>query len=421
MHLTSQQKYQLDEAETIEMNSSHDESDLQQQQNNSDNGYLNVEIRPTTGGNFHLKINQLMTVDELKRIICRKLSLAKDKICLLYKDRDLRDGKLIDNQVVDGSKVTLLPIVETGLMSQKPDQSVLQALESLSDVQVNTFLAGKAPLNLSMRVGEHMMFIQLQLSTVGNRKLNKKQSRSESNSEVRASQRQRVTGGDSQSPMQEGRTLVEASRNLSQTLKHFSTQTQSATADIRESTTASTKDARGGATIESMHHHGRGVYSGTFSGTLNPALQDSNGNPKRDISTVVHILNDLLGAGASSISSSNNSRRHRPPQPLKSSSSAQLKTEESSSMEPSRETTRGKMEQLQQLLLERRERRRARREAKASPYTSSVIPSSSSSLNSSNWLSNSGSPIVMHQPAPSDNKAADTADYIQLNSEPVAI
>ena len=29
----------------------------------------------------------------------------------------------------------------------------------------------------------------------------------------------------------------------------------------------------GGAIIESMHHHGRGVYSGTFSGTLNPALQ----------------------------------------------------------------------------------------------------------------------------------------------------
>ena len=32
----------------------------------------------------------------------------------------------------------------------------------------------------------------------------------------------------------------------------------------------------GGAIIESMHHHGRGVYSGTFSGTLNPALQVIN-------------------------------------------------------------------------------------------------------------------------------------------------
>lgn len=53
---------------------------------------------------------------------------------------------------------------------------------------------------------------------------------------------------------------------------------------------------RQGAIIESMHHHGKGVYSGTFSGTLNPALQDKFGRPKRDISTIIHILNDLLCA-----------------------------------------------------------------------------------------------------------------------------
>jgi hypothetical protein len=45
-----------------------------------------------------------------------------------------------------------------------------------------------------------------------------------------------------------------------------------------------------------MKHHGKGIYSGTFSGTLNPALQDKYGRPKRDISTIIHILNDLLSA-----------------------------------------------------------------------------------------------------------------------------
>jgi hypothetical protein len=29
---------------------------------------------------------------------------------------------------------------------------------------------------------------------------------------------------------------------------------------------------------------------------LNPALQDRNGQPKRDITTIIHILNDLLCA-----------------------------------------------------------------------------------------------------------------------------
>lgn len=33
-----------------------------------------------------------------------------------------------------------------------------------------------------------------------------------------------------------------------------------------------------------------------YSGTLNPALQDRSGRPKRDISTIIHILNDLLCA-----------------------------------------------------------------------------------------------------------------------------
>lgn len=430
------------EEETMEMdNTRHDESDLQHRHNS---GYLNVEIHPTTGGQFQLQIHKQQTVEQLKRIISRKLNLAKDKICLLYKDRDLRDGSLVDNQVVDGSKVTLLPIVETGLMCQKPEQSVLQALESLSDAQVNTFLEGKAPLNLTMRVGDHMMFIQLQLSTVGNGRLNRRQQQtgasssssssssnsnsSNSNSSSNVRRPPRVTA-EGPIHMLDNRTLAEASRNLSQTLKHFSTQTKTSSSANTPSTTSNVnaKELCRGAIIESMQHHGRGVYSGTFSGTLNPALQDSNGNPKRDISTIIHILNDLLGASSSS---HNSNRRHRATSLTKATTHMKTGGVESS-VELSRETTRGKMEQLQLLLLERRERRRARREAKASPYTSSIItsPSTSSANNSStlasNWLASSSSPILLHQTPPSNNTTAETnadsADYIQLSSEPVAI
>lgn len=58
-----------------------------------------------------------------------------------------------------------------------------------------------------------------------------------------------------------------------------------------------------------MHHHGKGVYTGTFSGTLNPALQDRHGRPKRDISTIIHILNDLLCATPAT--TAGNFRYHR--------------------------------------------------------------------------------------------------------------
>ncbi|KFM07913.1 Midnolin, partial [Aptenodytes forsteri] len=51
-----------------------------------------------------------------------------------------------------------------------------------------------------------------------------------------------------------------------------------------------------GAVIESFVNHAPGVFSGTFSGTLHPNCQDSSGRPRRDIGTILQILNDLLSA-----------------------------------------------------------------------------------------------------------------------------
>lgn len=121
-------------------------------------------------------------------------------------------------------------------------------------------------------------------------------------------------------------TLAEASRNLTKTLRKLSKEVFSGKSDSvalvssdekrrssnqsssSKSTSSGSDQSRSGsqksgssssgfgsgAVIESMRNHG--IYSGTFSGTLNPALQDRYGRPKRDISTVIHILNDLLSA-----------------------------------------------------------------------------------------------------------------------------
>lgn len=105
--------------------------------------------------------------------------------------------------------------------------------------------------------------------------------------------------------------LAEASRNLTQTLRKLSKRVFTNKIDVinesssrsnnNNSSASSSSTSTGskigsGAVIESMKHHGKGIYSGTFSGTLNPALQDKYGRPKRDISTIIHILNDLLSA-----------------------------------------------------------------------------------------------------------------------------
>lgn len=187
------------------------------------------------------------------------------------------------------------------------------------------------------------------------------------------------------------RALAQASRNLTQTLRQLSTEVLSS----RE-----IEQRAQGAIIESMQHHGRGVYSGTFSGTLNPALQDSRGRPRRDISTIVHILNDLLCAAPPvrrtepsvhtqnampmspktatpcDCSKCNNNRCTASTSTASTSGSSQQIISlplDSNAEQNSR--TRDKIEQLRLVMGERRERRRLRKE-KIQPYT---IPSEAQS------------------------------------------
>ncbi|GLH00674.1 Uncharacterized protein GBIM_06978, partial [Gryllus bimaculatus] len=169
-------------------------------------------------------------------------------------------------------------------------------------------------------------------------------------------------------PMLDTRALAEASRNLTQTLKQLSSED------------SPRGGRRQGAIIESMHHHGKGVYSGTFSGTLNPALQDRYGRPKRDISTIIHILNDLLCAtpqyrrhtrqGHSiSVEATGSTVPKKGTNTSDKNSSSLEYMEESGSLSRENQATRGKMEHLRLIMEERRARRRARREARAAPYT----------------------------------------------------
>lgn len=378
-----------------------------------------LHIHPTTGGHFELQVALSESVEALKALVSKRLKVPKERICLLYRERHLREGTLQQNSVFDGCKLTLLPSVETGLLAQRPEQSVMNALESLSDGQVNDFLCGKAPLNLTMRLGDHMMFIQLQLSTVAPTSSSSTSTNTSTSlpstssiptsplavsaakpkpSAVAISQPTPHTTDESPAttsipttltkPVLDTKALAEASRNLTHTLRQLSNAALSGRGEENED--ALTLRRRQGAIIESMHHHGRGVYSGTFSGTLNPALQDCHGRPRRDISTIIHILNDLLGATPHYRRRGN---RGRITSPTSTTEHAHTKNESEASLTKSQEmrpnsrligilptpteerqrltqenrATRGKMEQLQLMLEERRARRRARREARA-PY-----------------------------------------------------
>lgn len=287
---------------------------------------------------MQLQLQPQCTIAALKRTLSARLRLAKDRMVLLHRNRQLKEGTLDSNNVRDGERLTLLPSVETGLQAIKPEQSVMQALESLTDAQVENFLCGRAPLHLTMRLGDHVMFVQLQLCP----------------------------------PLETPPATP-----------------TSPTAPLPPSTEAppSSVPGSGGAVIDQLRHLGQGVYSGSFSGTLGPELQDGEGRPRRHVATILHILRDLLGA-------SQGWRGGGPPTPTATATSARLTTSQlspgegnpptSSSLlgddaatppasprldglhhhqEEEHRVLRGKLDQIRATL---RERRRARR--RASPY-----------------------------------------------------
>lgn len=373
-----------------------------------------VYIQPTTGGQMEIRLAPDASVSNLKRAVANRLKVPKDKIVLLHKNKQLTEGSLDENHLVEGARLTLLPSVETGLMTQRPEQCVMQALETLNDSQVDNFLAGRAPLNLTMRLGDHMMFIQLQLSTsVPSSGSSTNVSSSSTSSSSLSTPPTTPTSPTSPTslprfplstvhsyvppspppspkmatppaeaaacssstssnpkPSLNAQALAEASRNLTQTLRQLSS--AALTRKMNESCDGRCCNARskGGAVIESMYHHGRGVYSGTFSGTLSPSLQDKDGRPRRDISTIIHILNDLLGASSHCRPSAQClcSPGTIPHTDSETISSLDLKLNGENQKQDENQVLRQKVEQIQSMLEERRLKRKARRDVRSAPY-----------------------------------------------------
>ncbi|XP_040896000.1 midnolin isoform X1 [Toxotes jaculatrix] len=353
---------------------------------------MNLYIQSTTGTRFELSLPQEETVEGLKRRLSQRLKVPKERLALLHKETRLSSGKLQDLGISDGSKLTLVPTVEAGLMSQasRPEQSVMQALESLTETQVSDFLSGRSPLTLALRVGDHMMFVQLQLAAQqsGGPQLQHRHLITRGNAETAMGQptgQPRVPHPHPHSHHHPHHPHSHPSPHLSQprqvpsspsspgspsfplshhqplppmyhpspSSSHCSPPTppppphsprpshipgglfrspahhhhhhhhyhqpssgqpshdigqaspvapvlcpeaNCSTNNPNSGTSPSTRSRKPGAIIESFVNHAPGVFSGTFSGTLHPNCQDSNGRPRRDIGTILQILNDLLSA-----------------------------------------------------------------------------------------------------------------------------
>ncbi|KAG7525360.1 midnolin-like [Solea senegalensis] len=120
----------------------------------------------TTGGPVELTVPRGETVDGLRTRISQKLRLPRNRTVLLHKDRQLTAGKLLELGVKDGSKLTLVPVIEAGLVfsNARTERTMMDVLESLTESQISDFLSGQSHLTISLGIGGHVMYVQLQLS-----------------------------------------------------------------------------------------------------------------------------------------------------------------------------------------------------------------------------------------------------------------
>ncbi|XP_064136155.1 midnolin isoform X4 [Loxodonta africana] len=278
---------------------------------------MSLAIHSTTGTRYELSVPPDETVDGLRKRLSQRLKVPKERLALLHKDTRLSSGKLQEFGVGDGSKLTLVPTVEAGLMSQasRPEQSVMQALESLTETQVSDFLSGRSPLTLALRVGDHMMFVQLQLAAqhapLQHRHVlaTAAAARGDPNATTPVTSPCRPVSSAarvppvpsspapvSPSPVTAGSFRSHAASTTCPKMDCSSPASGSASSTSTPGGSPAPRPRKPGAVIESFVNHAPGVFSGTFSGTLHPNCQDSSGRPRRDIGTILQILNDLLSA-----------------------------------------------------------------------------------------------------------------------------
>ncbi|XP_054573543.1 midnolin isoform X5 [Eptesicus fuscus] len=279
--------------------------------------------------------------------------------------------------------------------------------------QVSDFLSGRSPLTLALRVGDHMMFVQLQLAaqhaplqhrhvlaaataaTRGDPSMTTPVSSPcrPVSSTVRVPPVPTSPAPASPSPVTAGSFR---SHSAPTTCPEQMDCSPAASARASPASTSggspTSRSRKPGAIIESFVNHAPGVFSGTFSGTLHPNCQDSSGRPRRDIGTILQILNDLLSATRHyqgmppSLTQLRCHAQCAPASPAsdltpKTTSCEKLVATAPASLSQARlgkptgdrlrqtenRATRCKVERLQLLLQQKRLRRKARRDARG-PY-----------------------------------------------------
>ncbi|XP_051943193.1 midnolin-like isoform X2 [Hippocampus zosterae] len=304
------------------------------------------------GGQLELVVSRRETLDGLRTRLSRQLNVHTDKIIVLHQDKQLTAGKLVEQGVEDGSRLTLqVPgVVRAGLFfSRARVERMVEVLERLTEREISDFLSGRSPLAIKLALGVHTMHVQLQLSAqdVAKLKLDKAPGAISNpppqvnigQSALSCSPNDTTTTPPFSSPpvtyaagcTQSGRAVSSMDCHRQATAHHSRPHATLSTPSLhsacplpvttpvcfndsmmapqsplpaptfRESFHSSSAELtkQPGAVIESFESHSQGVFSGTFSGTLAPCSSRSGVSHRcRGIAVILQILDDLLRAAS---------------------------------------------------------------------------------------------------------------------------
>jgi hypothetical protein len=105
-----------------------------------------VEVVPTTGGSFEIKLDATATVEELRWRVARKVQTPRERLTLLSRERldrrptvqayciyrVLKTGRLDELEIRDGSRITLIPQLEAGFSVSQSHFAIARAADLLN-------------------------------------------------------------------------------------------------------------------------------------------------------------------------------------------------------------------------------------------------------------------------------------------------
>lgn len=134
--------------------------------------HIRVTLTTQMGTSWELHLHRDTRVAQLKEFVATHMHVAVERQSLIFGGRVLGDGKMCDDWgVKDGSTVMLVPILQSGLLHNASFDSasprlaanpatsdlISRGLQSLTEDQVSTLLARRAPTVFSVQVDDHVV------------------------------------------------------------------------------------------------------------------------------------------------------------------------------------------------------------------------------------------------------------------------